>query len=155
MLLHPAVERDVIAVYPIKKKVPKEREPLLRLEMTDAERHVFLATFNDFDRFSAHLAATQTKGKIVASAHFGGTPRRFGGGMRGDSPAARRYFARYVWLKPFFTIALETGLRRGDLLALTWSSIHIATGWIRVTMEKTEFEATIAISRACAAALDE
>jgi integrase len=149
MLLHQAVAREVIAVYPIKDKVAKEKEPILRLEMSDEERHAFLATFDDCDRFAAHLAATQTKGKLVKSARFGGKVRRFGGGMRGDSPAARRYFERYRWMKPMLVFALETGIRRGDILQLTWNAIDMRGGWIRLTMEKTEFEAVIPISRAC------
>lgn len=155
MLLHQAVAREVIAVYPIKDKVPKEKEPILRLEMSDEERHAFLATFDDFDRFAAHLAATQTKGKLVKSARFGGKVRRFGGGMRGDSPAARRYFERYRWMKVLLVFALETGVRRGDILQLTWDAIDMREGWIRLTMEKTEFEAVIPISRACREALVE
>ena len=35
MLLHQGVERDVIPVYPLRKKVPREREPILRLAMTN------------------------------------------------------------------------------------------------------------------------
>jgi integrase len=153
MLLHQAVAREVIAVYPIKDKIAKEKEPVLRLEMTDPERHAFLATFEDFDAFVAHLAATQTKGKLVRSNRFGGKVRRFGGGMRGDSPAARRYFARFRWMQPLMVFALETGVRRGDILALTWDAIDLREGWIRLTMEKTEFEAIIPISRACREAL--
>jgi integrase len=153
MLLHQAVERDVIAAYPLKKRVKKEKEPLLRLEMNDAERKAFLAAFDDSAAFAAYLAAKQKKGKVVRSEHFAGE-RVFGGGLRSDSPAARRYFARFAWLKPLFVVAVETGLRRGDLLKLAWSSIDFSEGWIRVLMEKTEFEATIPISMQCRRALD-
>lgn len=155
MLLHQAVAREVIPIYPIKDKVAKEKEPVLRLEMSNEERHTFLATFDDVDRFSALLAATQKKGKVVPSARFGGVARRFGGGMRGDSAAARRYFERYRWMKVLMVFALETGIRRGDILKLTWDTIDMREGWIRLTMEKTEFEAVIPISRACREALVE
>ncbi|HEX9460395.1 MAG TPA: tyrosine-type recombinase/integrase [Thermoanaerobaculia bacterium] len=153
MLLHQAVERDVIPSYPLKKRVRKEKEPLLRLEMTDAERSVFLQTFDNFGAFAAYLAGRQKKGQVVESAHFG-SARVFGGGLRGDSDAARDYFARFAWLKPLFIVALETGLRKGDLLKLTWSSIDFAEGWIRLVMEKTAFEATIPISAECQRALE-
>jgi integrase len=153
MLLHQAVERDVLPSYPLKKRVGKEKEPLLRLEMTDAERSAFLAVFDDFASFAAHLAAKQRKGKVVESAHFE-RARVFGGGLRGDSDAACDYFARFAWLKPLFVVALETGLRKGDILKLTWSSIYFAEGWIRLVMEKTAFEATIPISSACQRALE-
>jgi integrase len=154
MLLRQAVEREVIAVYPLKQRVKREKEQILRLEMSDAERRAFLGTFDDYARFSADIAATHKRGKVVTSRHFA-NPRRFGGGLRSDSGAARRYFGRFAWLKPLFVIALETGLRKGDLLALRWSSVDAANGWIRLVMEKTEFEAVIAISIACTSALAE
>jgi integrase len=153
MLLHQAVERDALEVYPLKKRVRKEKEPLLRLEMTDDERRAFLAAFDDFPAFAAYLARSQRKGRVVQSDRFA-QPRVFGGGLRGDSPAARRYFARFVWLKPLFVVALETGLRKGDLLKLAWSSVDFGEGWIRLVMEKTAFEATIPISSECQRALE-
>ena len=153
MLLHQAVERDALDVYPLKKRVRKEKEPLLRLEMTDDERRAFLAAFDDFPAFAAFLARSQRKGKVVQSDRFA-QPRVFGGGLRGDSPAARRYFVRFAWLKPLFVVALETGLRKGDLLKLAWSSVDFREGWIRLVMEKTAFEATIPISSECQRALE-
>ncbi len=153
MLLHQAVERDALDVYPLKKRVRKEKEPLLRLEMTDDERRAFLAAFDDFPAFAAFLARSQRKGKVVQSDRFA-QPRVFGGGLRGDSPAARRYFVRFAWLKPLFVAALETGLRKGDLLKLAWSSVDFREGWIRLVMEKTAFEATIPISSECQRALE-
>jgi integrase len=153
MLLHQAVERDVIATYPLKKRVRKEKEPLLRLEMTDDERRAFLGAFNDSPGFAAFLARSQRKGGVVESDRFAHA-RVFGGGLRGDSAAARRYFGRFAWLKPLFVVALETGLRKGDLLKLAWSSVDFGEGWIRVVMEKTAFEATIPISAECQRALE-
>jgi integrase len=153
MLLHQAVERDVIPSYPLKKRVRKEKEPLLRLEMTDAERSAFLATFDNYAAFSSYLAGKRKKGKVVESVHFE-SARVFGGGLRGDSVAAGNYFARFRLLKPLFVVALETGLRKGDLLKLSWSSIDFTEGWIRLVMEKTAFEATIPISSECQRALE-
>lgn len=54
---------------------------------------------------------------------------------------------------PLFAVALETGLRKGDLLALRWDAVNLAEGWIRVRMEKTRLEAVSPISAACGEAL--
>src|SRR6266566_3062189 len=56
LLLRQAVERDVIADYPIRKKVPKEKETPLRLELKLDERLRFYATFSDEEGFRRHLA---------------------------------------------------------------------------------------------------
>ena len=154
MLLHQAVEREVIAAFPLRTRVTCEDEPLLRQEMETAERRAFLAVFDNHGAFASHLADRQKKGAVRASAHFN-VERSFGGSMRGDSPGARRYFARFQWLKPLFTIALETGIRKGDLLALKWTSIHSSEEFIRLVTQKTGVEAVITISSACAAALEE
>ncbi|MCU1349875.1 MAG: site specific recombinase [Acidobacteria bacterium] len=154
MLLNQAVAREVLASYPIKNKLQKEKEPLLRLEMTDAERRAFLAAFEDFEAFAARITRLRKNGPERASEHFA-VPRAFGGGMRSDSAAAERFFARFRWLKPLFVVALETGLRKGDLLNLRWTLVDLAAGWIRLVMEKTGFEATIAISSECERALRE
>lgn len=152
-LLRQAVERDAVAEYPIKKKIKKERETLLRLEFSPSERAAFLATFNDETAFHRHLDATRRTGPEITSAHFH-APRRFGGGMRGGSPAARAYFQRFRELREFFIVALETGLRnRSDLRSLRWGDVDFANEWIRVVMQKTEHEALIPMSRACRAAL--
>lgn len=154
-LLRQAVERDVIADYPIKKRVPKERETPLRLELKPEERVRFFSAFKDEDAFRHHLDAAGKKGPVRASDHFA-SERRFGGGMRGDSEAAGSYFARFRELRPFFVVAVETGLRMwSDLRDLKWSSIDLTGGFIRVLMQKTQREAEIPISSACRGALQE
>lgn len=152
MLLRQAVERDVIADYPIKKKVPREKETPLRLELKIEERTRFYSAFDDEDAFRRHLDAGRQFGPVRPSEHFG-TERRFGGGMRGDGKAAGEYFGRFRELRPFFIVAVETGLRAwSDLRDLKWSSID-AGGFIRVLMQKTQREAEIPISAACREAL--
>lgn len=132
MLLRQAVERDVIADYPIKKRVPKEREVALRLELNRDERARFFATFDDEAAFRACVSAKRKLGPEKASAHFF-EGRRFGGGMRGDSEAAGAYFTRFRDLRDYFIVAAETGLRVfTDLRDLRWSSINFASGFIRV-----------------------
>lgn len=152
MLLRQAVERDVIADYPIKKKVPREKEEPLRLELKPEERVRFYSTFEDEAAFRRHLDDRRALGPVKASAHFE-EERRFGGGLRGDSEAAGVYFQRYRELREFFIVAVETGLRAWtDLRNLKWGSIDNA-GFIRVLMQKTKLEAEIPISAACREAL--
>jgi len=153
MLLRQAVERDVIADYPIKKRVQKEKEVPLRLELKPEERARFYATFDDEAAFRRHLDGKRQLGPVKSSKHFG-TSRRFGGGMRGDSAAARRYFERFTELRDFFIVAVETGLRAWtDLHGLKWPSVDFAAGFIRVVMQKTQHEAEIPMSAACREAL--
>jgi integrase len=151
-LVRQAVERDVLADYPIKKKVPKEKEPPLRLELTREERGRFFATFEDEAGFRQHIDSTRKMGPVTPSATFA-KPRRFGGGMRGDSEAAGAHFQRFQELRDFFVVAVETGLRKNDLRNLRWDQVDLASGFIRVLMQKTTLEAEIPISRACREAL--
>jgi integrase len=154
MLLRQAVERDVIPDYPIKKKLPKEKETPLRLELKAEERARFFATFGDEAAFRRHIDAGRSLGPVKASEHFSDAARRFGGGMRGDSKAAGAYFQRFRELREFFIVAVETGLRAWtDLRNLQWSSIDFAGGFIRVLMQKTQNEAEVPISAACCEAL--
>jgi integrase len=153
MLLRQAVERDVIADYPIKKRVPKEKEPPLRLELKVDERARFFASFDDEAAFRRYLDDRREPGPIKESQHYG-VKRRFGGGMRADGEAAGLYFARYRELREFFIVAVETGLRnQSDLRNLRWDQIDFEAGFIRVLMQKTQLEAEIPMSRVCREAL--
>jgi integrase len=153
MLLRQAVERDVIDDYPVKKRVPKEQEVPLRLELKPEERRRFFLAFDDEAAFRRYLDENRHLGAVQSSQHFG-RARRFGGGMRGDSAAAGDYFARVRELRDFFIVAVETGLRAWtDLHGLTWASVDFAAGFIRVVMQKTRHEAEIPMSGACRAAL--
>jgi integrase len=153
LLLRQAVERNVIPEYPIKQKVPKEKEVSLRLELKLQERTRFYAAFEDEAAFRRHLDSRRTLGPLQTSEHFE-TERRFGGGLRGDSDAAGAYFQRFRELRDFFTAAVETGLRMAsDLRNLQWSSVDATKGFIRVVMQKTLMEAEIPISAECRAVL--
>jgi integrase len=149
MLLRQAVERDVIADYPIKKRVPKEKEPPLRLELRTDERARFFASFDDETAFRWRIDARRKLGPRKES-NRSGEARRFGGGLRGDSKAAGRYFARFRELREFFIVAVETGLRnQSDLRNLRWDQVDLESGFIRVLMQKTQLEAEIPISAVC------
>ena len=136
MLLRQAVERDVLAEYPIKKKVPKEKEKPPRLELTRDERVRYFAVFNDEAGFRRYLDAKRKLGPVVESDAYP-TPRRFGGGLRGDSDAALAAFLRFRELRELFIVAVETGLRKNDLRNLRWDQVDLTIGFIRVLMEKT------------------
>jgi integrase len=137
MLLRQAVERDVIAEYPITKKTKIEKEHPLRLELSTEERRRFFATFDDEGAFREHVGRTR-KAK----------------GRNPKSDATTAHFLRYRALREFFIVAVETGLRnRTDLRNLRWREVDFEGGWIRVVMQKTEREATIPMSQACDAAL--
>jgi integrase len=56
---------------------------------------------------------------------------------------------------PFFILAAETGIRRGDLMRLSWSSVHVEERVITLTMQKTGKEARIPITNACLLAIKE
>jgi integrase len=152
-LLYQAVERDVIAEHPMKKRVRKEPENLPRLELEQDERIAFLAVFKDKRKFRALLAVERCLGPVRESAAFG-EPRRFGGGMRPEGDAAGAYFERFRELGDFFVVALETGLRIwSDLRNLRWRDVDFAGGVITVATRKTGHEAIITISKECRAAL--
>lgn len=137
MLLRQAVERDVIAEYPITKKTKIEKEHPLRLELSTDERRRFFATFEDENVFREYVGKTR-KAK----------------GRQPESDATHAAYLRYRELREFFIVAVETGLRnRTDLRNLRWRDVDFEGGWIRVVMQKTEREATIPLSQACRAAL--
>ena len=152
-ILNDAVSREVLAEFPAKGRLPREKESLLRLELSPEEKARFLYSFENEAGFRKYFAEHRSAGKVVSSPHFGGAARVFGGGLRPDGEAAAYYFKRFAKSKPFFVVALETGLRRGDLLALRWSSVDFAAGWVRVAAEKTKREAVIPMSQSCREAL--
>jgi integrase len=152
MLLRQAVERDVLADYPIKKKIPKEKEKPLRQELSLGERTRFFGVFDDESVFRRHLDGKRQLGPVKKGSGFS-APRRFGGGLRGDSKAAGVAFQRFQELRDFFVAAVETGLRKNDLRNLRWNQVDFPSGFIRVLMQKTTLEAEIPISHACREAL--
>jgi integrase len=152
-LLNDAVAREVIREFPAKGRLPREKEPILRLEFSDDEKSRFLQAFDNEPGFREHFARHRSKGRVVFSPSFPTAPRIFGGSLRIEGEALGFYFQRFNEAKPLFVIALETGLRRGDLLGLKWSSADLTEGWIRVSVRKTSREALIPISTACREAL--
>jgi len=155
ILLHRAVDDfDVIEEFPLKKRLKRQRPDPLALELTDEERAQFFAAFDDEAQFRAHLGGRRTFGPVRTCERYP-TARRFGGSVRPDSEAAVDAFARLKFLKPFFIASIETGLRKGDLLRLSWRSVDFEQRWVDIIMQKTKLPVTVPMSDACYAALRE
>jgi integrase len=152
--LRDAVDRGELAAYPIRGKLPLEREDRLELELSTEERLAFVAAFDDEEGFRRDLEVTRSRGRVATSPHFAG-PRSFGGGRRPAGEAAGYHFGRFQGAQIVFVVALETGLSRSDLLALEWSSVDLVGGWVRLPRTKTGVEAVIPISSACRIALED
>lgn len=153
-LLGHAVRRGLLAASPLRDKIEFEDVVLPELELSDGERVAFLASFDDEVAFRADIARGRASGHDVASIHFA-APRRFGFGPNPESDATLYRYERFRALKPVFVVALETGLRKLDLLNLQWSQVDLGQGFIRVQMQKTKKFAVIPISQLCREALDE
>lgn len=54
--------------------------------------------------------------------------------------------ARAVWVKPFLILAIETGMRRGELLSIHWSDIDLATRLTRINNTKNGYERVIPLT---------
>jgi integrase len=153
-LLRHAVKRRVIADSPLTEKIKFEDVLLPELELNDAERVAFLGAFDDEAAFRADIGARRREAHVVTSEHFN-SPRQFGFGLNPESDASHFIFLRFRALKPMFVAALETGLRKSDLLNLRWSQVDVSAGFIRLTMKKTKRWAVVPISKLCREALDE
>ncbi|MFI5180618.1 MAG: tyrosine-type recombinase/integrase [Thermoanaerobaculia bacterium] len=155
VLVRDAHERGVIEKLPWRGRWPFEKAEAPRLELIPEEQRRFLVAFDDELAFREHVERSRSNGRVVSSSRFGGFPRSFGGGRRPEGEAVGAHFSRFRSLKPLFVVALETGLRRSDLLSLRWRSVDLENGWIRITMRKTKREAVIPISAACREAFAE
>lgn len=153
-LMNHAVKRRVIAASPLTEKIKFEDEDLPELELNDKERVAFLSAFDDEAAFRADIATRRTEAPVVTSPHFK-APRQFGFGLNPESDATGLLFERFCSLKPVFVVALETGLRKSDLLNLQWAQVDLAGGSIRLTMKKTKKKAVTPISQLCREALEE
>jgi integrase len=153
-LMNHAVKRQLIATSPLTEKIRFEDVPLPELELNDDERLAFLGAFDDERGFKQDVAKRRRDAHVVTSEHFK-TPRKFGFGPNPDSDTTRERFERFRSLKPIFVVAIETGLRKMDLLNLEWSQVDLDGGFIRLLMKKTRKWAVVPISKLCRSALDE
>lgn len=150
-----AYHREVI------NRVPKftlEKETPLKLEMTVSEQRAFLSAFDNFEGFNAHLQRSAGKQVSVPSfnrkdgTHIKAFTRTFS-----DIPLdrARVLFSWFHSAKFMYVVALETGLRGGDLRSLRWNSVDFERRAIEITQGKTGLPVFIPLTEECYDALNE
>ena len=54
--------------------------------------------------------------------------------------------ARAPWVKPFVVLAIETGMRRGELLSITWSDVDLSSRVVRLHLTKNGHERTVPLT---------
>ncbi len=153
-ILKDAEAREVIDRYPIRGRLPREKEAPLMLELTAEEKQRFLAAFDDEWAFRSHVDATRAAGKPLPGNAGKHAVHVAGAGRRGDSEWTGHAFERFHVAKPLFIVALDTGLSRTDLLNLKWSDVDDERQVVRLYRQKTKVLAAIPISTACSAALE-
>ncbi len=72
-----------------------------------------------------------------------------------SSEAVGYYYGAFRDMKPLFIVAADSGLRKGDVLALRWSSVDFPGGRITVEMRKTRQTVVCPITDAIRTALIE
>ena len=130
-LRNDARNREFIAAVPV-GGVPIQKVAPPANELSPDEVRAFLAAFHDEAGFRA-LMKRRRPGFTSIGLHF----------------------QRFSEARPFFVLALHTGLRRGDLLSLRWSHVDLGSGRIRLVTGKTKERVDIPISAECRAALEE
>jgi integrase len=146
-VLNNARSRKFIAEVP---RITLMAEEELRNELTDVEEKALLAAFDDFDRFKEFMAARHKKCGAPALPRPDGTERKIGLFVC-DDDAATAYFRRFSRAKALIFAALQTGLRKGDLLNLRWESVRFDERLVIVKMRKTGKAATIPMAASLAA----
>jgi integrase len=134
-----AVEFGIIEESPFKRPLKRQKVNKPKNELTEDECAAFLQAFRNRKAFLADLRARHRTGTVASCARYP-TPRAFGGNRRWDSPTATELWQRFRALRPFFVVALTTGLRLGDLCRLSWSDVRWKEGWIQLVMGKTKRE---------------
>lgn len=153
-LLNHAVKRQLIPTSPLTEKIRFEDVPLPELELNDEERLAFLGAFDNERGFKEDVARRRRDARVVSSDHFK-APRQFGFGPNPNSESTTKRFERFRSLKPVFVVAIETGVRKMDLLNLEWTQVDLDGGFIRLLMKKTRKWAVVPISQLCRQAFDE
>lgn len=148
-LMHGMRKRKLLSDVP---KMPFEKEPIMRNEFSEEEQDAYLAAFDDEDGFMRYIDQNRRFGEAKTCGRYP-TARIFGASLKPYSDAAKVYFSRFRESKVWFLTALHTGLRRGDVTTLKWSSVNLRDGFIRVTVQKTGREATVPMSATLRVAL--
>lgn len=155
VLLHQAVERGEIERYPLTRRVIME--PVDRSHSSSPMQSASTSSPpSTTRRVSAPTSAGHVTGETSLRASVSAACRAaLGGSVRPEGHAAEELYRRFRDLKPLFAIALETGLRQGDLLRLRWSAVDASAGMLRVSVAKTRRVAVIPLSTACREAFAE
>ena len=108
----------------------------------DMLRHAFAVARRDWDIPLAHNAfaeVTRPKGAVPRE-------RRLRCGERDRLEAARRQCRnRFIW--PLVELALETGMRRGELLNARWADVSFETRMMHIPVTKNGHARTIPLSK--------
>ncbi len=123
-LLRWAVDRDLISEFPIKKRIkyPKREKP--ELELAPEEEAKLLSVFEE----------------PIFDAAVNANPRlRW---ARYDPEA----FERFRYFYPVLLAGMRTGLRRGDLITLSWKQVNLEQGWIEVLTAKKKVPVALGIT---------
>ena len=130
-LLRWAVDRDLLDEFPIKKRIvyPTRQKP--ELELSPEEERQLLAAFDEA-YFRERLAADDTL------RGFRSKPETFG---------------RLQAFFPLLLAGMRTGLRKGDLLRLTWGHVNLAEGWIELVTAKKGVPVAVGVAPDLAAVL--
>jgi integrase len=149
-----AVLFGVVSEPPLKTRPKKYKTEKPCNELSDEEESRLLAAFDDEAGFRVYLAQHMPKGRPSEAPgnHFGGR-RAHGAGLRSDGEAAGDYFRRYRRAKAIILLAVDLGLRLGDLLGLQWSSVDLTEALVSVVMKKTKRKVVVPISTRCLAVL--
>ncbi len=131
---------------------PVLREARLKQELNRAEMGAFLRAFHDREGFMAHVSG---KGRVSQMTSETGTDyARRTMGLRPGSDAAEEAFQRFERTGLFFTLALECGVRKSDLLAMTFDAANTEDGWLCFTQHKTGEEVFVALTDAATATIE-
>lgn len=125
-VLRAAVKRGVIREDPVRGEVELPSASRPTLELSRVEHRAILAALQDRPAFES---------------------------VAGKEPTRDRIWDRHVAFAPLVVAAIETGMRKSDLIALRWRAVSEPDGVIRFVQVKTSEPITIPISDRCAAAL--
>lgn len=104
-----------------------------------------VSSIEDPEKWEAHMAKVRWIGPIVY-VPGAGIERRFGGGIKPDGEASEAYRQRLRAALDVFRAIILLGLRRSEMLSLTWQEVDLEAGIVSVTVAKTHDVKVIPIS---------